>query len=237
MEPRLNNLNKLALSIVGTPERQDRLPVTISRRTRRIYDAVAKVYPLSTFFFHSRAHRVAMDVSGIRDGMRVLEVATGSGEMFRRLVRLNPNGETIGIDLSPNMAARTQLQAKRNFPAVRAHCGAVDARQMPYREESFDAIVCCYLFELLASDDILLTMRELRRILRRRGTLTVVTIGEYDPAFNQLYKVAGRLAPAFWGRQVEQRLPELIKSMQFRILADRTVRQGFYPSRVLTARK
>ena len=54
-----------------------------------------------------------MDMSGIRDGMSVLEVATGSGEMFKRLVRANPSGRTIGVDLSPNMAARTQRIARR----------------------------------------------------------------------------------------------------------------------------
>ena len=48
-------------------------------------------------FFHSRAHRSVIGASGIRDGMKVLEVATGSGEMFRRLVRVNPNGSTTDI--------------------------------------------------------------------------------------------------------------------------------------------
>jgi ubiquinone/menaquinone biosynthesis C-methylase UbiE len=169
--------------------------------------------------------------------MRVLEVATGSGEMFKRLVQTNPNGHTVGVDLSPNMAARTQRMARKEFPATRTHCKAVDARHMPYRDESFDAVMCCYLLELLGTDDILLTLREFRRILKRRGTLTLVTIGQYDPAFNQLYRVAGKVAPAFWGRQVEERVPDLIESIQFRIVTDRTVRQGFYPSRVLTARK
>jgi hypothetical protein len=55
--------------------------------------------------------------------------------------------------------------------------------------------------------------------------------------FNAFYKVLGKVAPAFWGRQVEQRVPELIGSMRFDILHDRMVRQGFYPSRVLVARK
>ena len=66
------------------------LPATLAQRTRRVYDRMAAIYPLSTMFFHSRAHRCALGASGIRDGMRVLEVATGSGEMFRRLVRANP---------------------------------------------------------------------------------------------------------------------------------------------------
>ena len=48
--------------------------------TRRVYDLLAGVYPLSTFLFHEKAHKVALSLAGIRDGMRVLEVATGSGD-------------------------------------------------------------------------------------------------------------------------------------------------------------
>jgi ubiquinone/menaquinone biosynthesis C-methylase UbiE len=213
------------------------LPATLSLRTRKVYDRLAAVYPLSTMFFHSRAHRCAMEISGLRDGMRVLEVATGSGEMFRRLVRANGKGSTVGVDLSPNMAARTQRIARRRFPAAQTHCQAVDARHMPFRSDSFDAIYCCYLLELLAADDIVSTLHEFRRILRGGGKLTLVLIGQNTAVFNVFYKVLGKVAPAFWGRQVEQRVPQLIDSMRFEILHDRQVQQGFYPSRVLVARK
>jgi len=198
---------------------------------------LAAVYPLSTMFFHSRAHRCALGASGLRDGMRVLEVATGSGEMFRRLVHANSAGSTFGIDLSPNMAARTQKAARRRFPASHSYCHAVDARQMPFRNESFDAIFCCYLLELLSADDIVRTLGEFRRVLRDRGHLTVVLIGQNTALFNSVYRVLGSIAPAFWGRQVERRAPELIESVRFQILEDRQVRQIFYPSRVLVARK
>jgi len=198
---------------------------------------MAAVYPISTMLFHSRAHRCALQASGLKDGMKVLEVATGSGEMFRRLVRANEKGATIGVDLSPNMAARTQRTARRKFPHASAHCQAVDARHMPFRSESFDAIFCCYLLELLSGDDIVCTLREFRRILRDRGSLTLVLIGQNTPMFNAVYKVVGKVAPAFWGRQVEQRVPRLIEDARFRILEDRLVRQTFYPSRVLVAKK
>ena len=55
--------------------------------------------------------------------------------------------------------------------------------------------------------------------------------------FNRAYRVCGRLAPAFWGRQVERRAPELIEAAGLRIASDRKIRQGFYPSRILTAQK
>ena len=213
------------------------MPATLAGRTRRVYDRLAAVYPVSTMLFHSRAHRCALGASGISDGMRVLEVATGSGEMFRRLIHANRGGTTVGVDLSPNMAARTQRTARHKFPEVRSHCQAVDARHMPFRGESFDAIFCCYLLELLSAEDIAATLREFRRVLRDRGHLTLVLIGQNKASFNVLYKVLGKVAPAFWGRQVEQRVPELIESTRFEILKDEKVWQTFYPSRILVARK
>ena len=220
--------------LLSRPETSHR---TVADRTRRVYDQLARVYPLSTYFFHSKAHRCALEVSGIRDGMRVLEVATGSGEMFQRLVGANRNGETIGLDLSPKMAAQTQRRAQREYPGAVVQCQAVDARTMPFRDEVFDAVICCYLLELLSVQDIMTALREFRRVLKRRGTFTLVMIGESTEAFNRGYRLCGRLAPAFWGRQVEERVPEMIEATHFRILRDKKIRQGFYPSRVLCARK
>ena len=213
------------------------LPNTLAERTRRVYDRLAAVYPVSTMLFHSRAHRCALEISGLADGMNVLEVATGSGEMFRRLVRANGSGSTIGVDLSPNMAARTQRIARHRYPHARTFCQAVDARHMPFRSESFDAVFCCYLLELLSADDISCTLREFRRVLRPQGKLTLVLIGQHTHVFNKAYKVATKVAPAFWGRQVERRVPEMISAARFEIVQDRKVQQGFYPSRVLVAQK
>ncbi len=217
--------------------RADRMPRTIAARTRRIYDSVASVYPVSTFFFHSRAHQCALRNAEIRNGMRILELATGSGEMFRRLVKSNGAGQTFGLDLSPNMAARTLRRARRKFPHAQSHCGAVDVRSMPFKNASFDAVVCCYLFELLSQDDIRLTLREIRRVLRSGGTFSLVVIGQNVKFFNRLYDVAGKLVPAFWGRQVEQAVPELIQEAGLRILSAHSVRQTGYPSRILVARR
>ena len=232
METRLSRLQLATPFATG-----DRLNKTIAERTKKIYDRVSFIYPVSTFFFHSRAHARAMELSGIRDGMRVLEVATGSGEMFRRLVKANPSGRTIGLDLSPNMAARTQRDARRAFQGANVNCQAVDARYLPFRDETFDAVVCCYLLELLGSDDIALALSEIHRVLKKRSAFTLVVIGENTAFFNKMYRFGGAIAPAFWGRQVESKVPEMIESFDFRIERDCAIRQGFYPSRVLIARK
>jgi ubiquinone/menaquinone biosynthesis C-methylase UbiE len=125
--------------------------------------------------------------------------------------------------------------AKRDFPRARVACQAVDARYLPFRDRSFDAVMCCYLLELLSSDDILLALAEFRRVLRPGGRLTLVCIGQNAQLFNQIYRVIGTIAPAFWGRQVERRIPAMLEESEFRVVAEHNVRQGFYPSRVLAA--
>ena len=231
-------MSPLRLSTLDAPARMQEGGFRgLPDRTRRVYDLLAGVYPLSTYFFHEKAHKTALSLAGIRDGMRVLEVATGSGEMFRRLARINPGGMTCGFDLSPNMAARTQRIARRRLPRVRAHCQAVDACNMPFRDGAFDAVVCCYLLELMSAEDILRALGEIHRVLRANGRLALVLIGQHVPAFNALYRLAGGIAPAFWGRQVESAIPEAIGEFDFEIEHDRKVQQGFYPSRVVVARK
>lgn len=213
------------------------MPLTIAERTRRVYDAVSGVYPASTFFFHSKAHRAALRHSGIQNGMRILEVATGSGEMFRRLVRANPDGQTIGLDLSPKMAAHTLRRGRKEVRHASILCGAVDVRELPFEEAAFDAIVCCFLLELLSHQDIRRTLREIRRVLRPGGTFTLTVIGQNVSFFNGMYSVAGGLVPAFWGRQVEAEVPRMIAEVGLSIEVDQFLRQGFYPSRVLVSRR
>jgi ubiquinone/menaquinone biosynthesis C-methylase UbiE len=229
----LSDTTNLSLTIPRT----ESIHRTISDRTRKVYDYLSGVYPASTFFFHSKAHKCALEMAGIQDGMRVLEAATGSGEMFRRLVKANPKGSTIGFDLSPNMAARTQRRAREEFPGCSASCQAVDARHIPFRDETFDAVVCCYLLELLSTEDIAIALREFRRVLRRKGKFTLVLIGQNTELFNMAYRVGGSIAPAFWGRQVDQRVPGMITASGLKIIGEQTLRQGYYPSRVLCARK
>jgi len=190
---------------------------SIPEHTRRVYNLLAGIYPVSSMLFHSRAHRTALELAGITSGMNVLEVATGSGEMFGRLMRANPGGMTCGIDLAPNMAAKTQRMAAKKLPGVRAHCQAVDARSIPFRDSTFDAVVSCYMLELLCEDDIVRTMREMHRVLRPNGRVALVLIGQDVPAFNAWYKIISALAPAFLGPQMESSIPQLLDICDFEL--------------------
>jgi len=205
--------------------------------TRRLYDLVAGVYPISSKLFHAEAHKVALSLAGLRDGTRILEVATGSGEMFRHLARRNGRGLTCGVDLSPNMAAKTQREARRKIPGAQSHCQAVDASRMPFRDGTFDTVVSCYLLELLGDDDLVRTLDEMHRVLRPRGRLVLVNVGENQRTFNAMHKLAGTLVPAFWGKMLGSSFEDMLTGYGFKVQHDRIVQQGFYPSRVLIAQK
>src|SRR5437867_4243455 len=142
------------------PDERDLLVGSANGSTRRIYDLLANVYHVSASLFHSRAHHCVLDCADVRDGMQVLEVATGSGEMFFRVVAANGNGKSLGVDLSPNMASQTQKRARKAFPNANVLCQAVDARRLPFQDAVIDRIICCYLLELLPADDIRRVLRE-----------------------------------------------------------------------------
>ncbi len=228
----MSDLN-FSLSLPRKQRESDPLPHSITKQTQRVYDAIARVYPLSTYFCHRKAHAYTLEHSGIRNGDRVLEIAMGSGEMFRKLVEMNPDGTTIGLDLAPNMAAYSQSRVRREWPDAAAHCGAVDVRSLPFADASFDAIVCCYLVELLGHEDIYKTLAEVQRVLRPGGRFSLVVIGQNRPIFRVLYRIGGTIARAFWGRLIEAEVPEMMRQSGLEIVDDRYLLQGFYPSRVL----
>jgi SAM-dependent methyltransferase len=94
----------------------------------------------------------------------VLPVASGRG------------AELVGIDLSPAVvkaaAARTDhLQAQ-----------VADVRKLPFPDESFDAVFSNSTLDHFESrDDIVVSLRELHRVLRAGGTLVVTLDNPWNP--------------------------------------------------------
>ena len=222
-----------------------RLQLLSSRLTQRAYDLAAPVYPLTTLLFHRRAHRRLLQLAGPLEGQTVMEVAVGSGELFRELLKRNRTGLSVGVDLSPGMVS----MVKKRLNGVNGRNGspnnsqgqfslqAVDARQMPFRAGAFDALFNCYLFCLLPPDDIQRTIAEFHRVLRPGGKLLMVNDGEGGRAFNAIYGSLGYVVPSFWGRQVAAQVPRFLEDGGFRIRHHEVVSQTFYPSAVILAER
>jgi ubiquinone/menaquinone biosynthesis C-methylase UbiE len=101
----------------------------------------------------------------LRDPMRVLEVACGTGIVTRHLrERLSPDSELIATDLSEPML----VMAQRKFDANAAiKWQQADAMALPFPDESFDAVVC--QFGLMFVPDKAAAVAEAFRVLRPGG--------------------------------------------------------------------
>jgi len=48
-----------------------------------------------------------------------------------------------------------------------------------------------------------------------------------------MYRMGAAMIRAFWGRLVEEEVPDMIQQSGLKIIDDHSLRQGYYPSRVL----
>src|SRR5688572_998381 len=81
-----------------------------SRRVRGVFDSVAGKYDLMNDLMSAGLHRLwkrfAVSVAGVRDGMRVLDLAGGTGDLARLLAaRVGASGEVVLTDINGTMLA------------------------------------------------------------------------------------------------------------------------------------
>src|SRR4051812_14431129 len=109
----------------------------------------------------------AIDLServAARRPRRVLEIAAGTGVVTRRLASALSEGcEIVSTDLNPGMIERA-----REVGTVRpVQWQTADARQLPFDDGAFDAVVC--QFGVMFFPDKAAAFAETRRVLRPGG--------------------------------------------------------------------
>jgi SAM-dependent methyltransferase len=96
-------------------------------------------------------------------GMRLLDIASGTGHFAAQAARRG--ADVTGIDLAANMVAL----ARERVPAARFHEG--DAEALPFEDELFDAVACG--FGLLHLERPGRGVAEAARVLKPGGRLAV----------------------------------------------------------------
>src|ERR1700761_317839 len=114
-------------------------------QVRAMFDGIAGVYDAlntaMTAGLHHRWRARAVDLARVGPGDRVLDVATGTGDLALELARrVAPGGEVVGSDFSEGMLDRARLKAPPvGAGTVRPRFEWADAMQLPYDAGSFDA--------------------------------------------------------------------------------------------------
>ncbi len=104
-----------------------------------------------------------LDAAGVTAGCTVLDVCTGHGVLAH--VATLRGAKVCALDFAENMVAA----ARRNAPA--ADCQQGDAQNLPYGDNTFDAVVCGYGIMHLPEPDRALA--EMRRVLRPGGRVAL----------------------------------------------------------------
>lgn len=114
----------------------------------------------------------AVDLLGRRPGMAVLDVATGTGLAARALARrrLSP-GRLVGVDLAMQMLRHAASRSPAEYHYVRA-----DADRLPFRDGTFDAVLCVSAVPYLP--DPLHSLREWRRVCQSDAEIVITSLAE-----------------------------------------------------------
>lgn len=152
-------------------------------RVARVFDRVAERYDLMNDLMSFGLHRLwkafAVSVARIRPGERVLDVASGSGDLARAFAARG--AEVWMTDINGPMLARGRdrmLDAGRSLPAVRC-----DAERLPFADARFDCVSVGFGLRNMTHKDAALA--EMARVLKPGGRLLVL---EFSHVWKPLQK-------------------------------------------------
>lgn len=172
-----------------------------------MFDRIAGVYDAMntamTAGLHHAWRRRAADQARVGPGSRVLDVATGTGDLALELARrVAPSGEVIASDFSEGMLARARAKAAgRPAGSVRPRFEWADALELPYPDDAFDAATVGFGVRNFADRGT--GLAEMVRVVRPGGRVVVleITTPERPPLslfyavwFERIVPALGRLA-------------------------------------------
>ena len=156
-----------------------------------VFDSVASRYDLMNDLMSAGIHRIwkrfTIEVSGVRAGHRVLDIAGGTGDLAARFSRLvGERGRVVLADINAAMLSvgrdrLTDRGISGNIDYVQA-----DAESLPFPDDSFDCITIAFgLRNVTRKERALASML---RVLKPGGRLLVLEFSKpRNPLLEKLY--------------------------------------------------
>ena len=143
-----------------------------SSYVKELFSALAPRYNVMTDLWTFGLHRLwkqqAMELCALQPGERVLDVATGTGDLaFLEEAPVGPEGQVVAVD---SCAAMLQVARQRQRGAINFQEG--DAMDLRFPDASFDVVTISFGLRNVA--DRGQALREFRRVLRPGGRLMVL---------------------------------------------------------------
>ncbi len=146
-------------------------------RVGEVFHSVASRYDVMNDLMSMGIHRLwkryTVERAGIRPGMRVLDLAGGTGDLAGAFApRVGPRGQVVVCDINASM-----LQAGRDRMLDEGHVGNLDlvqadAEQLPYPDDHFDRVTIAFGLRNVTRKERALA--EMRRVVKPGGRVLVL---------------------------------------------------------------
>ncbi len=152
-----------------------------TRFVRRLFDDTAPYYDRINEIFSlgsgARYRRECLLRAGLRPGLRVADIAIGTGLIAREAVRIvGQDSNVVGLDISAGMLAIAH--SKLRIPLVQ---GAAD--RLPFASGAVDFVTMGYALRHVS--DLLAAFSEFQRVLRPGGTVLLLEIARPTKRFTR----------------------------------------------------
>jgi demethylmenaquinone methyltransferase/2-methoxy-6-polyprenyl-1,4-benzoquinol methylase len=157
-------------------------------RVAGVFRSVAARYDLMNDVLSAGMHRAwkafAVGQAQVRPGMRVLDVAGGTGDLTRAIApKVGPGGRVVLTDINDAMLAEGRdrlLDAGMAVDIVRC-----DAERLPFPDASFDRVIVSFGLRNMTHKDRALA--DMARVLRPGGRLLVLEFSRVWAPLAPLY--------------------------------------------------
>ena len=116
-----------------------------AERVRAVFDSVATRYDLMNDLMSMGIHRLwkrfAVELAGVRPGQRILDLASGTGDLAARFAGLaGPEGLVVMSDINAAMLKQGRLRMADLGLVGNITYIQINAEQIPFPDNSFDCI-------------------------------------------------------------------------------------------------
>jgi ubiquinone/menaquinone biosynthesis C-methylase UbiE len=165
----------------------------------------------------------------IKPGMKVLDVACGSGNLA--VYAAAKGADVTGIDIADNLVEAAKQRAEKLGLEIKFEQG--DAEALPYQDDTFDVVMTMFGAMFAPRPDV--TASELIRVCKPGG---IIAMANWTPEGHagQMFKLSGKYLPppnmpppVLWGvpDEVEKRFGDTISDLTMtKRLADMTFEYG-----------
>ena len=155
-----------------------------------VFHSVASKYDLMNDVMSAGLHRswkrFAVEISGVKVGDKVLDIAGGSGDLSKLFAKkVSSTGEVILTDINASMLAvgrDRMIDAGLSVPATQCN-----AEQLPFADNSFDCVIVAFGLRNMTHKEY--ALKEMQRVLKIGGRLLVLEFSKVWQPLEKLYDV------------------------------------------------